>query len=110
MNPSWPPNPETPESHPHLKPRVGGCAPGAEASCPTHRPKAAHGPDQALARVTQAQSSRKTGPALPRLKTSDRLIKGLAACQGPHLKVLVLNNSYLVPVHRVLQGLLALYD
>ena len=61
-------------------------------------------------RATQAQSSRKTGPARHRLKTADQLIKGLAATQGTHLKVPVLNNSYLVPVHRVLQGLLALYD
>ena len=44
----------------------------------------------------------------PRPKAANRLIKGLAACKQTHLKALVLNNSYLAPTHRALQGLLAL--
>ena len=47
------------------------------------------------------------GPRL-RPKAADWLINGLAAVKGPHIKILVLNNSYLAPVHRALQGLLAL--
>ena len=167
----WGPTTETTAGRPHLKPRVGGCEPGAEASCPPHRPKAADLPgahatlilsaaerpavphsvpkqlDQLASLLTQAQSTRKTGcmqlgpkaadlpapldsvpkqlipPAThttysqscgktgrvrPRPKATDQLIKRLAAGQGPHLKVPVLNNSYRAPAHRALQGLLAL--
>ena len=56
-------------------------------------------------------SPKAAGPASQgrsRPKAADLLIHGLAACEGPHLKALVLNNSYLAPVHRALQGLLAL--
>ena len=83
---------------------MGGCAPGAEASCTTHRPKAA---DQS-APETQAQRGELVGHARPRPKAADPLINGLAACKGPYLKASVLNNSYLDPAHRALQGLLAL--
>ena len=57
---------------------------------------------------TQAQSNEPASLPRPRPKAADQLIKRLAACQGPHLKVLVLNNSYLAPARRALQGLLAL--
>ena len=66
-------------------------------------PKAAHRP-----------RTRPTPKALERRAVCDpgpkphRQFKRLTACQGPHLKVLVLNNSYLAPAHRALQGLLAL--
>ena len=52
--------------------------------------------------------ARRLQAALLRPRAADPLIKGLAACEGPHIKALVLNNSYLAPVHRALQGLLAL--
>ena len=45
-----------------------------------------------------------------RPKAADQLINGLAACEGPHLKALVLNKSYLAPAHRALQGILALWE
>ena len=51
---------------------------------------------------------RTSWPHTTQAQVADWLIKRLAACQGPHLKVPVLNNSYLAPAHRALQGLLAL--
>ena len=59
----WGPTPETPAGRPHLKPRVGAHAPGAEASCPTHRPK-----------VEDPRATRL------RPRAADRLINGPAAC------------------------------
>ena len=60
----------------------GGLAPGSVAGCPAHRPKA------------------EDWPGNP--------INGLVACERPHIKAPVLKNSHLAPVHRALQGLLAL--
>ena len=56
-----------------------------------------------------AQRLRPKAVDLPptRPKAADQLINGLVACEGPHLKALVLKNSYLAPAHRILQGLLA---
>ena len=58
----WRPTPETPAGRRNLKPRWGAHtwnpgwgSPGAEASCPIHRPKAA---DQLAVPATQAQSNR----------------------------------------------------
>ena len=57
--------------------------------------------------ATHCQSSNRLA-AKHRLKAVDQLIKDLAACELPHLKAQVLNNSYLAQVQRALQGLLAL--
>ena len=92
-NPSWPPTPET----------LGGCALGAQASCPTHRPKAAD-----WKAIRHRPGAVDEPGVLPKPKAADQLINSLAACEGPHLKAPVLNNSYLAPMHRALQGLLAL--
>ena len=68
-----------------------------------HRPKAVDPP------ATQPRAKAADLPAMrSRPKVADWLINGLAACEQPHLKALVLNNSYLAPAHRALQGLLAL--
>ena len=37
-------------------------------------------------------------PSSTQAQAADRLIDSLAACEGPHLKALILNNSYLAPV------------
>ena len=49
-------------------------------------------------------------PSSTQAQAADRLIDSLAACEGPHLKALILNNSYLAPAHRARHGLLALYE
>ena len=79
----WGPTPET--------------SPGAEASCPTQRPKAA---DPRASRLrtkaagsagpceTEAQSCGLASRARPRPKAADQLINGLAAYEGPHLQLL----------------------
>ena len=86
----WAPTTETPVGHPHLKPWVGAHQEQRPAA-PHTAPKQQTWPD-----------------APPRPNAVDPLINGLAACEGPHLKAPILKNSYLVPVHRALQGLLAL--
>ena len=58
--------------------------------------------------MTQAKSCIWASQAQPRPKATDLLINSLAAYKEPHLKAQVLNNSYLAPAHRALQGLLAL--
>ena len=81
------------DGHDHLKPETSvGVQPDQWLAASAHRPKVG---DQ---HPTQDQSGDR--PHNP--------INGLAACKGPHLKAPVLNNSYLAPVHRARQGLLAL--
>ena len=62
LKPDWPPTPET----------SGGCAPGAEATCPTHRPKAADPPAARDSGPKQQSSSPcNSGPELQKGQPHD---------------------------------------